>query len=96
MNTIEEALPFLVPVVIIHLILVSISLRDIFKYAQFKLIGKIIWPILIIYMLVTGPILYLFYGRGERSWAKIMTDMQKQAHEQIKNDQNGISELPDQ
>ena len=88
MNDLNEFLPLLISLGTIHLGLVIYSIRDIFKYGQFIWIGKLIWIIVIFYVVITGPILYLFYGRGDRSWSKKMLEMQQQAREQIEKDKN--------
>ncbi len=88
MDNLNEFLPLLITLGIIHLGLLIYSIRDIFKYGQFIVVGKIIWIVVIVYVVITGPILYLFYGRGDRSWSKKMLDMQQQAHEQIEKNKD--------
>ena len=72
---------FLIVVAIIHLILVIFTLRDLFTLAQIRLIGKVIWVIVIVYPLIVGPLIYLQYGRGERSWYKKIQELQQRAQE---------------
>jgi len=72
---------FLIGVAIVHLILVIFALKDLFTIAKVKLIGKILWIIIIIYPMVVGPLIYLHYGRGERSWNIKVRELQKRALE---------------
>lgn len=78
MNSIEL---FLIGVAIIHLILVIFALKDLFTLAQIRLVGKIVWVIIIVYPMVVGPLIYLHYGRGERSWNNKIREMQQRAIE---------------
>lgn len=75
---------FLIGVVILHLILAIFALKDLFTLAQIKLVGKIIWVILIVYPMVVGPLIYLQYGRGERSWNNKVRELQQRAIEHHK------------
>ena len=86
MDDYNEFVPLIIGLGIIHLLLVIFSIRDVLKYGRFMIIGKIIWIIIILYVVITGPVLYLFYGRGERSWSKKMLELQQQAREQIEKD----------
>lgn len=87
MDDYNEFVPLIIGLGIFHLLLVIYSIWDILRHGQFIIIGKIIWVIIILYVIITGPVLYLFYGRGERSWSRKMLELQQQAREQIEKDQ---------
>lgn len=86
MQEYNEFIPLIIGLGVVHLLLVVYSIWDILKHGQFMLIGKIIWIIIVLYVVITGPVLYLLYGRGERSWSKKMIELQQQAREQIEKD----------
>lgn len=71
-------------IAIVHMVLVIFALRDLFTLSQFIIIGKVIWTIFIIFPLVTGPLIYLQFGRGERSWNVKIQEMQQRAIEENK------------
>ena len=80
---------FLIGVVVIHLFLVIYALRDLFTLSTIKSrFGKGVWLLLIIVFPVTGPIVYLNYGRGERSWSHKVKELQQRAEEQTRNEEN--------
>jgi len=47
-----------------------------------------VWVLLIMVFPVTGPIVYLNYGRGERSWSHKIKELQQRAEEQARNEEN--------
>ena len=64
--TLEEALPLVVPLVVIQLALVVFALWDLVK-AERRVRGdsKILWGLLVVFVGMIGPILYLVWGRRE-------------------------------
>ncbi|MBT4512784.1 MAG: PLDc_N domain-containing protein [Chloroflexi bacterium] len=80
---------FLIGVAVIHLFLVIYALRDLFTLSTIKnRFGKMVWVLLIMVFPVTGPIVYLNYGRGERSWSHKIKELQQRAEEQARNEEN--------
>ena len=80
---------FLIAIVVIHLFLIFYSLRDLFTVSTIRnRLGKGVWVIVIVVFLVTGPIIYLNYGRGERSWSHKVKELQQRALEQARNEEN--------
>ncbi len=79
---------FLIGVVVVHLFLVFYALRDLFKLSTIKnRFGKAVWVLLIVVFPITGPIVYLNYGRGERSWSHKVKELQQRAQEQAQNEE---------
>ena len=60
----RQILPLLIPVLIIQLILLSVALYDLVKQPTTR--GpKWMWALIIIFIQLIGPILYLVLGRKE-------------------------------
>jgi hypothetical protein len=64
--TLEQALPLVIPLVAIQLGLAVFALWDLFKpERRVRGDSKIIWGLLIVFVGMIGPILYLVAGRRE-------------------------------
>ncbi len=67
MNTwqqIQEFIPLLIPLFIIQIILIIVALRDLIPRQRTR--GpKWVWALIIIFVNMIGPILYLTLGRDE-------------------------------
>jgi len=62
---IKDMLPFLIPLIVIELVLVVIALVDLIKRPQVRG-NKLVWVLVIVFVEIIGPILYLALGRKER------------------------------
>ncbi len=60
-----EALPFLIPLILLELGLLVFALIDLIRRKQVRGDSKILWLIIIIFFQIIGPILYLILGRKE-------------------------------
>lgn len=60
---IKDLLPLLIPIIIIELVLVVIALMDLSKRQKVKGESKVVWVLIIIFINLIGPILYLVWGR---------------------------------
>lgn len=66
MQSINEILPFIIPLIIAELALLAITLRHIFTHDHYKRGNRVIWVIItIIGMEFIGPILYFIFGRED-------------------------------
>ena len=81
MNDIQEALPLFIPIALIHLILLFFAIRDLARRKEKGPIFKGIWGILCIGIVVTGPLVYFFYARGEKSWSLRVLEAQRRMQE---------------
>jgi hypothetical protein len=64
--TLEEALPLVIPLVAIQLGLAVIALWDLVKpERRVRGDSKIVWGLIIVFIGMIGPILYLVAGRRE-------------------------------
>ncbi|OJF94554.1 PLD nuclease N-terminal domain-containing protein [Alkalibacterium sp. 20] len=60
-----EYLPIIVPLVLLQLILMVTALLHLIKNDRLDQNNKIIWALVIIFVNLIGPILYLIFGRKE-------------------------------
>jgi hypothetical protein len=63
MSDLGTALLLAIPILIIEIILIVISLVDLSKRKKVQFDNKIIWVIIIVFLNLIGPILYLAWGR---------------------------------
>ena len=64
-ETIKEMLPFLIPLVLLQIALMVIALADLVRRKRVKGDSKILWVVLIVFINIIGPIIYLLLGREE-------------------------------
>jgi len=64
-ETIKEMLPFLIPLVLLQIALMVIALVDLVRRKRVKGDSKILWVVLIVFINIIGPIVYLLLGREE-------------------------------
>lgn len=65
MNNFMEYLPFLVPVIIVELGLMSAALVHCLKHKNYRFGNRPMWIVIIVVLELLGPILYFTIGRGE-------------------------------
>jgi len=63
MNDWGTALLLAIPILIIEIILIVISLVDLSKRKKVQFDNKVIWVVIIVFLNLIGPILYLVWGR---------------------------------
>ena len=63
---IKEMLPLLIPLLIIQLTLLIIAIVDLVKRERVTGDNKIVWALVIIFINMIGPIIYLLVGRKEK------------------------------
>ncbi len=64
-ETIKEMLPFLIPLALLQIALMVIALVDLVRRKRVKGDSKILWVVLIVFINIIGPIIYLLLGREE-------------------------------
>ena len=62
---IMEYLPIIIPLVLLQLILMVTALLHLIKNDRLEQNNKIIWALVIIFVNLIGPIIYLIFGRKE-------------------------------
>ena len=64
MDTLTELLPFLVPIVLLQIALMVIALVDLVRRERAR--GpKWVWAVVIVFINIIGPVLYLLVGRED-------------------------------
>lgn len=64
MEVLKEYLPLLIPILIIQLVLIIFALADLVRREQTR--GpKWVWVLVILFVNLIGPIIYLLLGRDE-------------------------------
>lgn len=66
LQIIRDMLPFLIPLLIIQLVLLVIALLDLLKRQNMPGNTRLIWLIVIIFVNIFGPVIYLIFGRKDR------------------------------
>lgn len=64
-TSIREALPFLIPLLILQVVLLVVALVDLVKRERVRGGNKVIWGVVIVLVNIIGPIVYLLAGRLE-------------------------------
>ncbi len=62
---ITALLPFLIPLAVIQLLLLVIALIDVVKREKVTGGNKVVWILVIVFINIVGPIIYLLVGRKE-------------------------------
>jgi hypothetical protein len=65
LDWLQQALPFLIPILIVQLGLMVYCLVDLFKRDHTRGVPKWMWAMIIILGELVGPIIYLLLGREE-------------------------------
>ena len=64
MDNLSDLIPFLIPIVLLQIVLVVVALRDLIGRERIK--GpKWAWALVILFVNIFGPIIYLLVGREE-------------------------------
>lgn len=65
MEMLMEALPLLLPLIIIQVSLAIFALIHVLRHPHYKIGNRIIWVIVVIFIQFIGPIAYFVFGREE-------------------------------
>ena len=66
MPDIKEMLPFLIPLIIAEIILLTVTLRHIFTHKNYKRGNRTLWVIVaIVGMEFIGPVIYFLFGKED-------------------------------
>ena len=64
METLNELLPFLIPVILLQIALLVVALVDLIRRERTR--GpKWVWVLVILFVNLIGPVVYLLFGREE-------------------------------
>ena len=64
--TLEEALPLILPLVILQLVLIGVALYDLTRpERQVRGGSKVLWAVIILVFQLLGPLIYFFVARED-------------------------------
>lgn len=64
--TLEEALPLLIPLIILQLVLIGVALFDLTRpERRVRGESKALWAVIILLFQLFGPLAYFFFGRED-------------------------------
>lgn len=65
MEFIREYLAILIPIVVLEIGLMIYALSHILKHNKFKFGNKVMWIVIVVFIQIIGPILYLTIGKDD-------------------------------
>ena len=65
MDVIREYLPILIPIIILEIGLMIYSFSHVLKHDRYKFGSRTMWILIVIFIQIIGPILYLTIGRED-------------------------------
>ena len=65
MDLVREYLPILIPIIILEIGLMIYSLRHVLKHDRYKFGSRTRWILIVVFIQIIGPILYLTIGRED-------------------------------
>ena len=64
--TLQEILPFLIPLIVLQLLLMGVALYDLTRpERRVKGDSKVVWALVVIFVNLLGPLLYFLFGQEE-------------------------------
>jgi hypothetical protein len=64
--TLEQILPFVIPLVVLQLVLMGVGLYDLTRpERRVKGDSKVVWALIIVLVNLLGPLVYFLFGREE-------------------------------
>ena len=64
-DIIREYLPILIPISILEIALMMYSLSRVLKHDRYKFGSRTMWILIVVFIQIIGPILYLTIGRED-------------------------------
>ena len=64
-STLMSYLPLLIPIILVELALLVFALVDLIRRERTKILPKWLWAIIILFIQIFGPVVYLLVGREE-------------------------------
>lgn len=65
--TFQEALPLIIPIVILEWTLAIVALVHVIKHPHYRFGNMIMWIVIVLFIQIIGPIVYFLFGRGKQS-----------------------------
>lgn len=67
MDSIQEMLPVIIPLIIIQYTLALVAIVHIVKHPTYRFGNMPMWIIIVFFIQFIGPIIYFLFGRGEEN-----------------------------
>ena len=65
LESIQEYLPFSIPLVIAEFALAMTALIHVLKHPNYRFGNKVMWIVIVLLIQIIGPVVYFLIGRGE-------------------------------
>lgn len=65
MSELQEALPLIIPLIILQYTLAIVAIIHIIKHPYYRFGNQIFWIIFVFFIQFIGPITYFLFGRGD-------------------------------
>lgn len=65
--TLQEALPLIIPIVILEWTLAIVALIHVIKNPTYRFGNMPMWIVIVLFIQIIGPIVYFLFGRGKES-----------------------------
>ena len=65
LESIQEYLPFLIPLVTAEFALAMTALIHVLKHPNYRFGNKVMWIVIVLLIQIIGPVVYFLIGRGE-------------------------------
>ena len=65
LESIQEYLPFLIPLVIAEFARAMTALIHVLKHPNYRFGNKVMWIVIVLFIQIIGPVVYFLIGRGE-------------------------------
>ena len=65
LESIQEYLPFLIPLVIAEFALAMTALIHVLKHPNYRFGNKVMWIVIVLLIQIIGPVVYFLICRGE-------------------------------
>ena len=65
--TLQEALPLIIPLIILEWTLAIVALVHVLKHPNYRFGNKAMWVIIVLFLQLIGPIAYFLFGRGREA-----------------------------
>ncbi|MBO2535892.1 MULTISPECIES: PLD nuclease N-terminal domain-containing protein [Rummeliibacillus] len=62
--TLQEALPLIIPIIILEWTLAIVALIHVLKHPHYQFGNKPMWIIVVLFIQIIGPVVYFIFGRG--------------------------------
>ena len=66
LETLKDALPYLVPVLVLEIVLLFVAIIDLDRRRYVTGGNKLVWVLVIVIISIIGPVIYFVFGRRKK------------------------------